>query len=98
MLKRNDIVRPYYACINNFSIDDLEFIITMHGFAKMRSTFFIVIGTFLLKKFNAVFRTSEKGRDLTQSYDKSPYTDRKIHVTTQTRHQKLRLYNDCEPT
>ena len=33
----------------------------------------------------------EKGGDLTQFYDKSPYTDRKIQkkVTTQKRHQKL---------
>ena len=28
-------------------------------------------------------KVREKGRDLAQSYDKSPYTNRKIHVTTQ---------------
>ena len=35
----------------------------------------------------------KKGRDLTQSYDKSPYTHRKKNpksiVTTEKRHQKL---------
>ena len=44
---------------------------------------------------------SEKGRDLTQSYDKSPDTDRKIQKATRQhkqRHQKLRLHNDCGPT
>ena len=43
----------------------------------------------------------EKGRDLTQSYDKSPYTDRKIkksNVVTPTRNQKLRLQNNSVPT
>ena len=42
----------------------------------------------------------EKGRDLTQPYDRSPYTDRKIQKSTcqhKERHQKLRLHNDCGP-
>ena len=40
----------------------------------------------------------EKGKDLTQSYDKSLYTHRKnpkTNVTTQKRHQNLWLHNDC---
>ena len=39
----------------------------------------------------------EKERDLTQSYDKTPYTNRKFENqrTTHKRHQKLRLHNDC---
>ena len=48
-----------------------------------------------------VINTREKGRDLTQPYDKSPYTYRKIekcNVTKQKRHKKLRLHNDCGPT
>ena len=50
------------------------------------------------------FRTvswSEKGRDMTQLYDKSPYTLRQIQNATwqqKKRHQKLRLNNDFGPT
>ena len=42
----------------------------------------------------------EKEGDLTQSYDKTPYTNRKFENqrTTHKRHQKLRLHNDCGPT
>ena len=42
----------------------------------------------------------EKERDLTQSYDENPYTNRKFNnqLTTQRRQQKLRLRNDCGPT
>ena len=43
----------------------------------------------------------EKGRDLTQSYDKRPYTHRKIQKATwqhKKRHHKCRLHNDCRPT
>ena len=41
----------------------------------------------------------EKERDLTQSYDESPFTKRKFNnqYTTQKRHQKRRLHNDCGP-
>ena len=49
--------------------------------------------------FGCYFVSREKGRDLTQSYDKSPYTHRKKktknNVATQKRHQKLRLHNEC---
>ena len=42
----------------------------------------------------------EKEGDLTQSYDKTPYTNRKFenHRTTHKRHKKIRLHNDCGPT
>ena len=42
----------------------------------------------------------EKEGDLTQSYDKTPYTNRKFENQriTHKRHQKLRLHNDCGPT
>ena len=42
----------------------------------------------------------EKEGDLIQSYDKTPYTNRKFENqrTTQKRHQNLRLHNDCGPT
>ena len=42
----------------------------------------------------------EKEGDLTQSYDKTPYTYRKFENqrTTNKRHQKPRLHNDCGPT
>ena len=42
----------------------------------------------------------EKEGYLTQSYDKTPYTNRKFENqrTTHKRHQKLRLHNDCGPT
>ena len=42
-----------------------------------------------------------KRRYLTQSYDKSPYIQRQIpksNVTTQKRHHKPQLHNDCGPT
>ena len=43
--------------------------------------------------------TREKEGDLTQSYDKTPYTNRKFENqrTTHKRLQKLRLHNDCGP-
>ena len=47
------------------------------------------------------WKVKRKGRDLTQPYDRSPYTDRKIQKATwqhKERHQKLRLHNDCGPT
>ena len=39
----------------------------------------------------------EKDGDLTQSYDRPPYTNGKFENqrTTHKRHQKLRLHNDC---
>ena len=42
----------------------------------------------------------EKERYLTQSYAKSPYTNRnfKKKNTTQKRHYKIRVHNDCGPT
>ena len=48
-----------------------------------------------------VFMLSEKGRDLTQSYDKSPHTN--INVKRAKRqhkhlHKKDRLHNGCGPT
>ena len=43
----------------------------------------------------------EKGRDLTQSYDKSPYTSKNVKRAkwqhTQ-RHKKVRLQSGCGPT
>ena len=43
----------------------------------------------------------EKGRDLTQSYDKSPYTDRNVKMAKwqhKQRHKKVRLHSCCGPT
>ena len=44
----------------------------------------------------------EKGRDLTQSYDKIPYTNGKLlktsKVTKQKRHHNVRLNSDCVET
>ena len=41
----------------------------------------------------------EKERDLTQSYDKSPYTNRNVkRATTQRHHQNVRLHSDCGRT
>ena len=47
-----------------------------------------------------VYEMREKGRDLPQSYDKSPTPTRnpKSNVTTQKRRQQLQLYNDYKPT
>ena len=41
-----------------------------------------------------MFATGEKERDLTQSYDKGPYIDKKnpkSNVTTQKRHKKTSI-------
>ena len=56
-----------------------------------------------VQKHNAKYKhsiTREKEGDLTQSYDKTPYTNRRFENqrTTHKRHQKLRLHNDCGPT
>ena len=43
----------------------------------------------------------EKGRDLTQSYDKSPYTnrnDKRAKWQHKQRHKKVRLHSGCGPT
>ena len=47
----------------------------------------------------ALFGRHKEG-DLTQYYKIKPYTNRKFENqwTTQKRHQKLRLHNDCWPT
>ena len=49
---------------------------------------------------NKVLWTKREKGDLTQSYDKTPYTNRKFENqrTTHKLHQKLRLHNDCGPT
>ena len=56
--------------------------------------------TRLFTSFRIIHLYREKEGDLTQSYDKTPYTNRKFENqgTTHKRHQKLRLHNDCEPT
>ena len=67
---------------------------------------FLLSLVFWLKKlfhdtFNFIQTLSwEKEGDLTQSYDKTAYTNRKFENTrtTHKRNQKLRLHNDCEPT
>ena len=43
----------------------------------------------------------KKGRDLTQSYDKSPYTSRivkRAKCQHKQRHKKVRLHSGCGPT
>ena len=50
---------------------------------------------------NYYVRVREKGRDLTQSYDKSPYTNRNVKMAKRQqkqRHKKVRLYSGCGPT
>ena len=51
---------------------------------------------FIVLNRNRVFMREKEG-DLTQSYDKTPYTNRKFKKPkdyTYKRHQKLRLHND----
>ena len=43
----------------------------------------------------------QKGGDLTQSYDKSPYTNRNVKGAKwkhKQRHKKVRLNSNCGPT
>ena len=60
----------------------------------------LVTQLYHLKIFLMLSVNKKKGRDLTQYYDKSPHRQKnpKNNVTTQKRHQKLRLHNDCGPT
>ena len=47
------------------------------------------------------FELRDEGRDVTQSYDKNPYTDRKFQKAKwqhKDATKKLRLHNDCGPT
>ena len=52
-----------------------------------------------LKTMNTTFWREKEG-NLTQSYDKTLYTNRKFENqrTTHERHQNLRLHNNCGPT
>ena len=57
------------------------------------------------RKYDMIVNITEyikqKGAYLSQSYDKRPYTHRKIQKVSwhhNKRHQKLRLHNDCGPT
>ena len=46
-------------------------------------------------------KPGEKGRDLTQSYDKSPYTNRNVERAKwqhKQRHKKVWLHRGCGPT
>ena len=54
----------------------------------------------LLWMYSSGKNIGEKEGDLTQTYDKNPYTYRKFENqwTTQKRNKKLRLHNDCGPT
>ena len=48
-----------------------------------------------------IFITKEKGRDLTQSHDKSPYTNRNVKRAKwqhKQRHKKVRLHSGSGPT
>ena len=52
-------------------------------------------------KFVKINLRGEKGRDLTQSYDKSPYTNRNVKRAKwqhKQRHNKVRLNSGCGPT
>ena len=50
---------------------------------------------FILKLSSSVYMLSGKGRDLTQSYDKSPYIDRKIQKNNVTTPKKATKNFDC---
>ena len=52
-----------------------------------------------IRSENGVLLLGKKDRDLTQSYDKSPYTHKnfKRQWDNTKRHQKLRLHHDCGP-
>ena len=67
----------------------------------------IILSVHLLPRMNAMldfmldFICREKGRDLTQSYDKSPYTNRNAKRAKwqhKQRHKKVRLNSGCGPT
>ena len=55
----------------------------------------------LFNQFSSYIFIREKGRDLTQSYDKSPYTNINIKRAKwqhKQRHKKVRLNSGCGPT
>ena len=50
---------------------------------------------------NALRVRRQKGGDLTQSYDKSPYTNSNVKRAKRQHkqhHKKVRLYSSCGPT
>ena len=51
------------------------------------------------KKYKHLAKGEKEG-DLTQTYDKNPYTNRKFknQWTTQKCHKNFRFHNDCGPT
>ena len=71
-----------YTCLTFLTESDLN----SHSVRKFLPSSFLLLVQNLLE-----IVSREKWRDLTQSYDKSPYIDRKnpeSNVTTQKRHQK----------
>ena len=51
--------------------------------------------------WSSVYIRRQKGEDLTQSYDKSPYTNRNVKRAKwqhKQRHKKVRLNSNCGPT
>ena len=61
----------------------------------------LVVNVGLLFVKTCGINTTEKGRDLTQSYDKSIYTSRNVKKAKwqhKQRHRKVRLHSGCGPT
>ena len=69
---------------------------------KITKINFIIVNNFITYIDYLIAHKSPKGkeRDLTQSYDESPFTNIKFNnqFTSLKRHQKLRLHKDCWPT
>ena len=68
---------------------------------KLRYTVKVLMNIDVRYKYDKTFESREKGRDLTQSYDKSPYTNRNVKRARwqhKQRHKKVRLNSGCGPT
>ena len=72
-------------------------IVKLDGSLNMLSWIFRFLCPFL--EFYGSLKLREKGRDLTQSYDKSPYTNRNVKRAKwqhKQRHKKVRLNSGCD--
>ena len=88
-------------CIDIYSSQHFEVSCTkgIYAFLWLRSSDWLMASRqkfFFLNKWQATLR--ERGRDLTQSYDKSPYTNRNVKRAKwqhKQRHKKVRLNSGC---
>ena len=75
--------------ILQWTLKQLKILCSVDGFRTVNHTMYVLLQSFIIVIF-IIMITRQKGGDLTQSYDKSPYTHGNVKraVTTQTTSQK----------